>query len=336
MVRKKKGASSYLQKQLKSRKKKIRYVVTLEDELRKLKADLETGTLSEIRSYKRRTEALLKYNYEYFSELAYQRSQKKEEISKALLSNARKELSLDNWHRAVRLKYSNHPLSAVGSLKDPGGRFNIGDIDGARYPIFPALYFAANQKTAISELFAQDFTTDKKINLDYFEYALSKSNDFSVATLRGTASTYFDLTDKKTLKTFVEIISDFKCSDALVSKAKRLQIAPPKVATTVSALMPSLLFSEWRTKAAFYDVPENCQIFGQLIQDSGIDGILYPSKMKTGLNFALFTRNLANSSTWVELQSTPHRLTPSRLDSHNFRLAELTFEEIEAHHANTN
>lgn len=310
-------------------KSKAKYIVTLEDEYQRLQTILESGNLTEIRAYKKRTEELLAYNYKYFTELAFQRSQNKSEITQALLLSTSKDLDINGWHRAVKLIYSNHPLCAIGSMKDPGGRFNIGDIDSARYPIFPALYIAENQQTAIAELFAQDFDIEAGINITHFEYALSKNQSFAVASVSAHIPTYFDLTDEKKLKNFLNVIKDFKISQELIDEARELQLAPPAAATAISQLISTLLLPDWRAKATFFDVPENCQIFGQLLLEAGIDGVLYPSKMNTGNNFAIFTTNLANSDAWIELDSVPHRLTPKRLDKSNFRTAEMTFEEIE-------
>jgi hypothetical protein len=48
------------------------------------------------------------------------------------------------------LKYSNHPLCTLGSIKQYGGRFNIGeDISQANtLKTFQAFYLAEDQSTA--------------------------------------------------------------------------------------------------------------------------------------------------------------------------------------------
>lgn len=92
------------------------------------------------------------YHWTEYYELAKQRVDYWEKIKESLLLNA-----TDNYHfkkrfRAVKWCYSNHPLCTLGSLKDPGGRFNIGDINPNVVPQFSALYIAQDKETAEKEL----------------------------------------------------------------------------------------------------------------------------------------------------------------------------------------
>ena len=58
------------------------------------------------------------------------RIRKKDELIAALNKGQHKSFTFSGWHRIVDYKYSNAPLSVVGSIKSYGGRFNIGqDVD---------------------------------------------------------------------------------------------------------------------------------------------------------------------------------------------------------------
>jgi hypothetical protein len=76
--------------------------------------------------------------------LAFQRCQARDEIRTALHEAAHDRFEFKSWQRVVRYKRSLAPLSSAGSLTDPGGRFNFGDIDRPRFPAFSALYVAEN------------------------------------------------------------------------------------------------------------------------------------------------------------------------------------------------
>src|SRR5687767_8560497 len=114
---------------------------------------LDRTSANEIRFYKKHTEELLQFHWQYYAELAYQRRRILEQLQESLLKNCSPEpFVFDDWQRAVKFKYSLDPLSVKGSLSDPGGRFNIGAIDTTRFPPFPALYLASDKDTALQEL----------------------------------------------------------------------------------------------------------------------------------------------------------------------------------------
>ena len=78
-----------------------------------------------------------------------------------------------------------------------------------------------------------------------------------------------------------------------------------------------------------WDVPSNSQIFGRLVYDAGIEGILYPSALTGKDCLAVFPRNFANTSSFIVLDDPPPiEKVPTRIDATNWRLSELTFEEI--------
>ena len=94
------------------------------------------------------------FRYSLYAQLLQKRSVRQEEIKKSLLSKVEK-FSFNNWWRMTTFGYSENPLSAVGSYKNPsGGRFNIGKIDSTnmdKFISFPALYLAETKEVAINE-----------------------------------------------------------------------------------------------------------------------------------------------------------------------------------------
>lgn len=72
-----------------------------------------------------------------------QRRRHREELLMALQSVAVKPMSFSGWVRLAPWQYTNEPLSAAGSLKNYGGRINIGqDVDCSAHESWPALYVA--------------------------------------------------------------------------------------------------------------------------------------------------------------------------------------------------
>ena len=118
---------------------------------------LEVASLESLQAEKEHTKALLEYYWKFYSELAYQRNEAQTEILSALRENCLASFEFKNWQRAVKYKYCFHPFSTVGSLSDPGGRFNIGDLN-SNIPKFPALYVAVNKETALQEALGQSGT----------------------------------------------------------------------------------------------------------------------------------------------------------------------------------
>src|SRR5580698_8548108 len=91
----------------------------------------------DIRRWTAIRDAYLKNHWDYYSSLVYQRSKIADELKKALLEASQKAYSFSKWQRVITYKYSLDPLSVKGSLKDPGARFNIGEIDPSQFSPFP-------------------------------------------------------------------------------------------------------------------------------------------------------------------------------------------------------
>ena len=142
---------------------------------------LDSGRVSEITKSKKRFEELVSFHWRYYAELAFQRRRVRGELNK-VLREAATPLDFSRWQRVVKFRYTLDPLGAKGSLADPGGRFNIGAIDPMRYPMFPALYLAADKGTALAEVLGRDARSG---SLTPEELALTKPDSISVLSASG-------------------------------------------------------------------------------------------------------------------------------------------------------
>jgi RES domain-containing protein len=280
---------------------------------------LEVGSVQQLTESKRDVEKHLNFYWRSYSDLAFQRAQ----IIPTLL-NALREIAVPNfvfsdWQRAVSPKYLRDPLSAAGSLKLIGGRFNIGEIDTGRYPPFPALYLASDKTTAIQEKY--QMKDQKGQPMSASELALTNPESLAVLRVNGLLSSVIDLRkSSNSLKPFVSLIKDFKISPAIVSEAKHLNITPPSIIREAPELMNALLWSEWRQLPMLWDVPAPSQIFGQLIEKADIEAVVYPSSLASGDCIALFYQNFKNSDSFAEI---PRGELPegvrNRIDSASFQ-----------------
>src|SRR5580692_6111130 len=98
---------------------------------------LDGGLIADIPRSKALFEQLRQFHWEFYSELAYQRNKIYDSL-KSSLRERTQPLGLSRWQRVVKYKYALDPLGTKGSILDPGGRFNIGEIDPIRYPVFAA------------------------------------------------------------------------------------------------------------------------------------------------------------------------------------------------------
>ena len=256
---------------------------------------LDSFTSQDLENWSKRSKDLDQYAAELFYGFESQRAAIYGELCSAIKEASKRNIELKNWGRIVSYKYSNYPLSAAGSLKLIGGRFNFGaDINPNHFQGFPALYIASDHSTAFLEKF-------KTNNLDEAEnHSLGGSKSYSWVELTGRLNNLFDLTDKSSLKLFCKLIKDFHMPESVTRLAKQLKITPPLVISTVAKLRDSLLEENWAQSPTVGEVPSNSQVFGKLVRDSGAEGILYPSVRGKGICIALFTENLIDGS-YLEL-----------------------------------
>lgn len=287
---------------------------------------MEQGSLGDIERFKKITIQILKYQWAYYAELAHQRNQIHDELKKVLIQSS-ENFRFEKWQRAVKWKYGLHPLSTAGSLAFIGGRFNAGIDINSTIPSFAALYLAVDKDTALQETLGQ--TEVKGSKLSARELALLNPQSEVIVSVSGELEKVIDIRTAAKLNAFVELTKGFKLSVALEKFAKRLGLQKPTIVRHSQELLDTLLREEWRTLPTVGDVPANSQIFGQLIYQAGIEGILYPSRLTGKDCLAIFPNNFAVTSSYITLDDEPpHSDVPRRIDSTNWRICELSAKEL--------
>lgn len=276
---------------------------------------LDQFSVEDIHKWTAFKDQFLKYHWDYYNDLAYQRSKIADKIKKSILE-ASQDFTFENWQRAVKYKYALEPFSIDGSLIDPGGRFNIGEINPSQFPCFPAIYFAADKNTALQELLSQKIEPNQETHkLDPLDFALTRHDSIAIISLSGSLNSIVDLKEQRKLQPFIDLIKDFSIPDYLKKTAKEIGEQEPELIRTVSKLIDSLLDPNWRLWPMQFDVPATSQIFGQLVSDAGIEGILYTSKFTGKECLAIFPQNFDEGS-FVQLNDdVPAEIEIRRLDS---------------------
>ena len=289
---------------------------------------LEVGTLDSIRAAKQRTQDLLDHQWAHYSELAYQRNQNLEAIKKSLISASASDFKFEGWQRAVKYKYSLHPLGTLGSITDIGGRFNTGVEVNSNVPTHSALYIAEDKDTALQETLGQE--PDPTGQLTPQEVALTNPQSETIVAVSGHLEKVFDLRNQKALNPFLSIIKHFKFSDAVIKQAKALNIDAPRVIQNSKELLGTLLAKNWRDWPRNLDVPSNSQVFGHLLFISGIEGVVYPSKLTGKDCVAVFTNNFENGSSYIQIDGdVPNTKVPRRIDAKTWQLCDFNYEDFD-------
>ena len=274
---------------------------------------LESGLVGDIPKSRALYEQLRQFHWEYYSELAYQRNKIYDSLKSSLRERA-KPFDLSRWQRVVKYKHALDPLGTTGSIVDPGGRFNIGAIDSTRYPVFAALYVVSDKGTSLAELLGR---TTSNNSLTAEEIALTRPDSIAAVSVSGHLDAVLDIRDDSNLATFVSLIKSFRLSSALSSKAIRLGF-PLHIIRTVQEFTKVLHMSDWRNWPTLFDVPAASQIFGRIVLDAQVEGILYKSVLTGKPCLALYHRNFGNSLSYVELDDpAPAEVIERRLDSSN-------------------
>lgn len=150
------------------------------------------------------------------------------------------EIQFRSYQRVVKYKYSLDPLSPIGSLVEPGGRFN----DQLR--TFPALYIAEDRPTALQESGLKGAQTSSSV-LSNLDLALTKKDSITVVSVEGKLGTVIDLHRPEKLKSFLDIIKNFSIPMHIIKAAKKSGLAPPRIVQRIDSLVNTLLEPEWRT-----------------------------------------------------------------------------------------
>jgi hypothetical protein len=187
----------------------------------------------------------------------------------------------------------NHPLSAAGSVSDFGGRFNYGiHINSTQFKPFGALYLAETHKIALCEKYG--IPSDISSKLSDQELGLAPTSHHYVR-LSGQLNSVLDIRKASSLKKFVQIITTFEIDDRTNEMATLAGISPMKTIKLPKELKINLHDRNWRAAPTQVNLPANSQVFGKLVRDAGIEGILYNSVRGDGSCLALFPENFEQS-----------------------------------------
>lgn len=291
---------------------------------------LEHGTLESLQRAKQLSQDHLKHQWDFYSELAFQRNAVVDKLIDVISESCIEDYKFSTWQRVLQWKYTNHPLCTIGSLKQYGGRFNIGeDISpSGALQTFPAFYIAQDQVTAKAEAFGSQVPG---FNLSAEEVALVNKRSYGCISISGSLDRVIDLTKKSSLTKFIRLISKFKIPQSIFNSALRLNLPPPTLINSTALLLDSFLASDWRKEPAQFDIPANGQIFGQLVHKAGIDGILFKSSKTKELCLAIFPSNFSNGNSFLQLDDEPpENWIVNHIDSENFEFCQKDVEEVKS------
>jgi hypothetical protein len=264
---------------------------------------LDVFTEQDIERWSARSEDGQRYSDRVYFDLERQRAEHHEELCNALRAVDPMEVNLDSWARVTNYQWSLEPLSAAGSLRGIGGRFNIGqDLDRARNQEFPALYLAKDVDTAFCEFFGGAPETPKgKLLLQ--EFALRRKTSFTTFALTGRVENVFDLHDAKGLREFARIVGRFRLSPDTIRFARKVNLRPRTLIRNSRELLTRVLAApdSWRTEPQLLGIPSANQILGRFIRDAGYEGVFYPSQQGGTSCLAVFPQNIRASGSRVEV-----------------------------------
>ncbi len=278
--------------------------------------ELERFSHRDLRKWLTASETLDEIQRELHFGLESQRRGYRAELLEALRVKPASTLKLQGWIRIVEFRYCLDPLSAVGSLRGIGGRFNVGQDLGAAVGTapLPALYVAQDLETAYREKF-QVPVVSHVAGLTPEELALQDPSSFLVAFLRGEIHSVLDLGDREALKPFCERIAQFELPSRVRTLARSLGIRPAQLVRSPAILQRVALSSKWRVIPTQFDIPAPSQIFGDLVQSAGYEAMIFRSSQGGGQCAVIFPARMSESSSFVELHDGyPEQVALPRLD----------------------
>ncbi len=245
-----------------------------------------------------------------------QRLRRKQELVDALNSRNQKAFEFGGWVRVVDYRYANSPLSAEGSLRGVGGRFNVGpDVDESINKPFPALYVGDSFETAYRERF-QLASAELPVGLTPEEMALTRST--ANVLVRGKIERCIDVSDRQNLVAVCKVLARIRKPDAAIGLMRRLKLGPKHVfmITSPSQLASALQEQNWRARPTQFGIPSVSQQFAELARAAGYEGIVYQSsKRPDGKCLALFTDSIGSDRTFIELSDAyPASVIQHRVD----------------------
>lgn len=279
---------------------------------------LDQFSVDDIQKWEEIKDKILKFQWDYYNDLAYQRSKISDKLTESLWEASEKTSTFSRWQRIIRYKYALEPLSVDGSIINPGGRFNIGEINPAQFPPFPALYVASDRITALQEVLSQKIKPSKEEKA--LEFALANRESIVNISLSGSLESVINLLHPEKLKKFANLLKEFSLSKNLIKTAEGIKQPEPALIRSTDGLLQALLDKNWRALPMQADVPATSQIFGQLVVQAGIEGIRYKSKFNNKECLVIFPQNFKNSDSYVQLDDEPPPGTQfRRLDANTWK-----------------
>jgi hypothetical protein len=211
----------------------------------------------------------------------------------------------------VDYQYSDQPLSAAGSIRSIGGRFNVGEGLNPKLNPFHGLYIAEDPDTAFREYFG-----DARNGLAALDLALTPRKSYSSVCLSGVLHNVLDVTTPAQLKSFCEAYRHFTINPRYKNLLAGTNIRPLTIAADPGMLLHTMQAANWRELGMQLGIPSNSQVFGRLAFEAGYDGIIYQSARKGRRCACIFLENLKHSETTISIADpVPSTETIVTLDS---------------------
>ena len=233
---------------------------------------LDSFSIEDIHLWRAHLHRVMRFFSKFHGLLAGQRESRIARIHKAL-RGASEKFEFAGWQRVVRSRHAAEPLSTRGSLLDPGGRFNIGDVNPREFKPFPALYVASDKRTALKEAFSQDMR--KVAPGKELDFALAQPASILISSVSGRLRRVINVGSAAKLSGFLALVKDLAMPRRMADDAARFSV---KIIRNMAELQDALLKIDWRVWPMQFDVPSTSQIFGGMAAAAGLEGIVYPSR----------------------------------------------------------
>lgn len=269
--------------------------------------ELDRFSEADLQRWRRYSKDLDELNNILYLGVEPQRRRRHDALVQALQSVPCDPMDFTGWARILPWCYSDAPLSAAGSLRAYGGRFNIGmDVDNAIPRRWPALYIAENKETAYRERFGLS-KEEGCDGLTSNELALTDEDSYSVVRMNGHLERVFSVAQAAALDPICEVLAEMTLPAEARQIMKRLKIDARQVGMIRSPerLLREVLEVNWRRAPVQFGVPSSSQILASLIVDAGYEGIRYPSTKNGGECVAIFPHRLASDASFVSVSDAP-------------------------------
>lgn len=279
---------------------------------------LDSFSSSDILNWNQKQQDILDYGWDYYCYVTHQRSIIFNELKDSLATQCQPFHFL-GWQRVVNYQYSLKPLSTLGSiLHVTGGRFNIGDIDQAKFPRFAALYIAEDRETAYREKFGLSPKKQRHSGLSVEDLLFTSRDPIAIVGVKGEINQVLDLTNSNVLKKYFNLLRNIHFPNEFSRRAEKLNIEV-KLPNSSSQLLKAILQINWRKIPMLMNIPADSQILGQVAYAAGIEAILYPSSKSKKPCLAIYSNNFSQSNSYVELEGKiPPEVKDRRLDCNTY------------------